>query len=82
MKQKVTLNDSEINILDKLAKRSKMDCWFLIDDKGRVRNLENYSRIMSTKKAVRQLTDGLTQYDIEGLTSNEVVTLLNLLLRL
>lgn len=82
MKQKVTLKVSEISLLEKLAKRAKMDCWFLIDDKGRVRNLENYSRIMSTKKAVRQLTDGLTQYDIEALTSNEVLTLLNLLLRL
>ena len=74
---KVTLNASEANVLSKLAERSKMDCWCNVDGNV-IRDRENGNRVMSSRNAVRQLIDGLTGYDVETLAPTEVVTLLNL----
>ena len=76
--KKIELKLYEIDLLEKLARRSKMDCWFSVDDEGGVRDRENGNRIMSTNKAVRQLIEGLTPYDIEILDNCDIIFLLGL----
>ena len=55
---KVELTYDEINMLDKLTQKNKMDCWFWIDDDGNVRDLENDYAILDTADAVLTVNDG------------------------
>ena len=61
----------EIDVLEKIAKRSKMDDWFLI----------NNDNIVS-KKDIRTLLDGATIWDLEGLSPDETYIIVNLLLKI
>ena len=81
MAKKIELTANESNVLLKVTHRAKMD-WFNIDDQNRCRDLDNNNRIISTRKAVRQIVEGLTEYDISCLTHFESLTLLNLLNRM
>ena len=76
--KKILLFPYQIQLLQKLAKKSKMDCWFDMDDNGEVRDLENGGRVMSTRNACRQLIEGLTPEDLDGLSGSEVHTLLGI----
>lgn len=51
-----------------LARNSKMDCWFSVDDNGFCRDLENGDRLTSARKCVYDLIDGMTHDDWESLT--------------
>lgn len=82
MKKKLILSQKEIAILGKLAKRSKMDCWFSIGEDGKIRDLESKGKTISTRKAVAQLADGLTDYDMEVLENGEKTAFAALLKRL
>ena len=77
----IELHLYEINLLERLAKRSKMDSWFKIDDEGRVRDRENGNKVMSTRKAIKQFIEGLTPYDVDGLGDGDVINLLNLAIK-
>lgn len=81
MAKKIQLMSNEDYVLLKLTHRAKMN-WFNIDNQLRCRDLENNNRIISTRKAVKQIVEGLTAYDIGCLTIFEVLTLLNLLNRM
>ena len=81
MAKKIELTANECNVLLKVTHRAKMD-WFDIDDQNRCRDLENNSRIISTRNAVKTIVEGLTEYDISCLTHFETLTLLNLLNRM
>lgn len=76
----LSLGESEVKLLQRLARLSKMDCWFDMQEDGKVFDLENESKQTSTKHACRQLLDGLSMEDLEHLNNNEMYTLLNIAL--
>lgn len=79
------LNGKEYELLDKIATKSKMDCWFQIrQTKGGedyVYDLEEGKR-MSLKKGIGQLIEGIDGMYSEYLDGDEYDTLLGLLLKL
>lgn len=81
MAKKIELTTNECNVLLKLTHRAKMD-WFDIDNQNRCRDLENNNRVISTRKAVNTIIEGLTDYDLSVLTCDEMLTLLNLATRI
>ena len=58
----MTLSSEEYNLLTRIARKSKMDCWFLIKQtkKGEdyVYDLENRKKI-SLRTGIRQLMEGI-----------------------
>lgn len=76
------LSDRNILLLEKIAKVSKMDCWFYIDRNGKVRDLESRNRQRSTRNSVRQLIDGMSKEDFDQLTDEDKWDLIQLMLRL
>lgn len=74
------LTNNEANVLEKLAMRAKMN-WFWIDEQNRVRDSET-RRIVSTKKTVKTVFEGITEYDICILSSEDTYILLHLISRL
>jgi hypothetical protein len=96
MNTKLQLSLDEALVLDKLARRSKMDSWFGIDENHNVYERENFgidenynvydkenkNRKVSARNACKTLIYGLTTYDIEVLDKEETLTLINLALRL
>jgi hypothetical protein len=81
MAKKIELTTNECNVLLKVTYHAKMD-WFDIDDQNRCRDLENNNRVISTRKAVNTIIEGLTDYDISILNYKEMLTLLNLATRM
>ena len=80
-KPKITLSIEEKNMLDKLTRRNKMDCWFWIDDSiDRIRDLEDHNRILNTAEAIILVADGTDNIE-EFLEPNEVTLFYNLLSR-
>lgn len=71
------LTVAELAALDKVAKKSGMDCWFCTTTEGNFRDLENKGRAMSGKKAVKQLIEGLQSETFAELTDEEKFALLN-----
>lgn len=69
--RKAILTNSETNVLEKIAKRSKMDCWFKVNDDLSVR-----------ERDIKTLVEGITSYDVETLSPNEVVILTSVLSKL
>ena len=62
------------DIFEKIARRSKMDCWFGIDDKGRVYDREGQVKGKSAtaqRILIRQLMEGMTQETFNELTNKE-----------
>lgn len=68
---------AELAALDKVAKKSGMDCWFCTTTEGNFRDLENKGRAMSGKKAVKQLIEGLQSETFAELSDEEKFALLN-----
>lgn len=71
------LNNAEINVLEKLARRSKMDSWFRIDEHGHINNPDEPSD--SEQTDLLTFFEGLTDYDLEILEKDELITIVNLL---
>lgn len=74
------LTQKQKDALEKIAKVSKMDCWFSIDELG-VWDLENSTR-MDINEAVIQLADGATYSDILHAGPDAAYELINLLLKI
>ncbi len=79
------LNNKEYDLLDKIATKSKMDCWFQIRSTSKeedyVYDLEEGKR-MSLRKGIGQLIEGIDGMYGEYLSGDEYDTLLGLLLKL
>lgn len=65
------LDIREIDVLEKIAKRSKMNDWFLINNDN-----------VASRKDVHTLFEGTTTWDLEELTPDETYVIVNLLLKL
>ena len=66
--------------LEKIAKISKMDCWFAIDDKGRVYDREGDIKGKTDKTRrtlISQLIDGMTRETWDALTDDEKYNVVN-----
>lgn len=75
------LKDEYYNLLNKIAKISKMDCWFhivTIDDNDVVYDIENNIHL-SLRQGVHELIDGLIEETYFELTNQEVFALIKLL---
>ncbi|MBQ0142025.1 MAG: hypothetical protein KBT06_04375 [Prevotellaceae bacterium] len=85
-KPEIILTIEEANMLDVLTARSKMDCWFYIDDSDLhhmvIRDLENRSKIMDTREAILIVADGITSIYDYRLTGRQIKIWLDLLKRL
>jgi len=77
MKTKKITNNKQIGVLEKIAKNSKMDSWFSIDEQGYVRDLEDNNKVLPTKGGIKQLLDGLTIDDCGTLTKEDVYYLID-----
>ena len=72
------LTQEAADIFEKIARRSKMDCWFGIDDKGRVYDREGQVKGKSAtaqRILIRQLMEGMTQETFKELTDKEKLNL-------
>ena len=68
----ITLPADSIEVLRKLAKVSKMDCWFSVDDNGVITDLEDNNAVMNTSEAIYMLMDGASAQDFEQLDDREM----------
>lgn len=83
-----TLTNEEYNVLNKIARKTKMDCWFYIKQDGKgmdyIYDLEDKKRIC-LRTGVGYLVNGLDckeNYDSCDLTNIESKTFLELLFKL
>lgn len=70
---KKLLSNDEYNVLNLLASKSKMDCWFYLENdrnKDVVHDLEN-DQILPLADGISQLADGLCELDSYNLTDKE-----------
>ena len=75
----ITLSAPAIKVLRELAKVSKMDCWFSIDDNGIITDLEDNNTVMNTSEAIYMLLDGASSQDFEHLDDVEMRTIVLML---
>lgn len=78
--KEIALTPKEEEALEKLAKVSKMDCWFSIDEFG-VWDRENKKHI-NTSEAIIELLDGATYSDILHTGPDEAYIIINLLIKI
>lgn len=78
--KEIALTPKEEEALEKLAKVSKMDCWFSIDESG-VWDRENKKHI-NTSEAIIELLDGATYSDILHTGPDEAYVIINLLIKI
>ena len=70
----------EEKVFEKIAKISKMDTWFAIDDKGRVYDREGEVKGKTDKTRrvlISQLIDGMTRDTWDALTDDEKYNVVN-----
>lgn len=72
------LTNTELDIIDKVTSIMKID-WLFIDGNGNFKDLDNKSRVMSKRKAIKQVVEGMTPEDVSDLSSVELLGLLNIL---
>ncbi len=81
----MTLNNAEYELLSRIARKSKLDCWFQIRQTAKgddyVFDSENHKRL-SLKTAIRQLMKGIEEMYDFYLAENDYITLINLLIKL
>lgn len=79
----MTLSSEEYNLLTKIARKSKMDCWFLIKQtkKGEdyVYDFENRKKI-SLRTGIRQLMEGIEDMYFEDGERDIMIGLLSRLI--
>lgn len=68
--KKLTIDQA--NLLDKIARKSGMDCWFKVHyDLCHIRDMENHKTI-SLKRGIKDLDEGLTDLEDYYLTDEEI----------
>jgi len=65
----IIIRDSQTQVLEKIARRSKMDAWFEIKD----------SKVKIAD--IRTLLHNATSYDLETITPDELVILIDLIFK-
>ena len=70
----IKLTNKEEKAFGKIAKRSKMDCWF--QPTAENEDGSAYYREID----INTLIDGATEYDVETLTTSEFLTIANVLI--
>ena len=68
--RKQTLSESQAQVLEKIAHRSKMDAWFSVDENGIV-----------AERDIITLVEGATEYDFEVLSPKEMCILADILIK-
>lgn len=68
----MTLTDEQCAVLEKIASKSKMDCWFCIDGDNQIRDLEEGEKVIDTMEGVRLLQEGMSCYADYDLTYREI----------
>ncbi len=68
----MTLTDEQCAVLEKIASKSKMDCWFYIDGDNQIRDLEEGERVINTMEGIRLLQEGMSCYADYDLTYREI----------
>lgn len=76
----VTFNNTQIEVIEKITRLSKMD-WLIIDEKGRCRDTDNGMRVLSPKKAIRNIIDGVPYDTFSALTPFEMGVFLSIISR-
>lgn len=74
------LTISQEKAFERIARLSKMDCWFAIDDKGRVYDREGDIKGKTDKTRrvlISQLIDGMTRDIWDALTDDEKYNVVN-----
>lgn len=75
-KPKRVLKNEEINILEKIARYSGMDCWFSVSPEGDcILDLEADKRReckIPLKRGIKELNEGMVNYNDYRMTSEEV----------
>lgn len=66
----IFLNAQQIEVLEKIARRSKMDAWFSLNNN------------IGKKEDIRTLFEGATAHDLETVTSEEMVTIIDLIFKI
>lgn len=81
----MNLTQEEYYLLSDIAKDTKMDCWFAIQQNGDgedlVYDFENGKHLLLSD-GVFQLLDGTTDEDLEQLSTSDLLTLVKLLVKL
>lgn len=81
----MTLSTEEYNVLCKIARNTKMDCWFMIEQGKNghdfVRDIEEGKRL-TLQEGVRELQEGMTTYADCDLSEQEVKVFETLLIKL
>lgn len=81
----MNLTQEEYYLLSDIAKDTKMDCWFAIQQTGdgedMVYDFENGKHLLLSD-GVFQLLDGTTDEDLEQLSTSDLLTLVKLLVKL
>lgn len=67
---KIFLKPNQAEVLEKIARRSKMDAWFSLEG------------CTGDKKDIRTLFEGATAYDLDTITPNEMVTIIDLIFKI
>lgn len=82
----ITFLNEEYNVLNKIASKTGMDCWFYIctndDGDDVILDLENNDEVMQIEEAILTLLDGIDCLGILhlcDLSKDELITLCNLL---
>lgn len=78
---KTKLTDAEYNVLNRIARQTKMDCWFYIDTytsgDDYVFDIEN-SDILTLHEGISALNEGIV-WELLDLTAEEIAVYKNLL---
>lgn len=79
--RRIKLLQAQADVLEKIAERSKMDCWFSVSYYNEPVEEEHNVYVGDVReKDINDLIDGATEYDIETLTQDDVYCLMNLLI--
>ena len=63
--EETPLCDEQISVLNKLATKTKMDCWFFVNDEREILDLEDGEKVLNTKEALRQFNEGVEAYPLD-----------------
>lgn len=76
------LTVEEANVLDLISSRSKMDCWFWINEDGTAINDLEEGTTLSLYEGISMLNDGLTDLEDYDLSCEEIEIYLKILEKL